>query len=117
MGGELPLPSLSISGFRGFPSLSIPQLGRVTLLTGRNGVGKTTVLDAIRIYAAATYDTAWPLVTLLAERLRQQDEWRESLDEDGDKVLVADYIGLFHGRSFPPGQPISIGLGNGERNL
>ena len=55
MGGELPLPSLSISGFRGFQDLLIPQLGRVTLLTGRNGVGKTTVLDAMRIYAAVTH--------------------------------------------------------------
>ena len=119
MGGELPLPlpSLSISGFRGFTSLSIPQLGRVTLLTGLNGVGKTTVLDAIRIYATATHDTPWPLAALLAERLRQQDEWRDGLDEDGDKVLVADYTGLFHGRSFPPGQPISIGLKNDENNV
>lgn len=117
MGGELPLPSLFISGFRGFKSLSIPQLGRVTLLTGRNGVGKTTVLDAIRIYAAATYDTPWTLAALLAERLRQQDEWREGLDEDGDKVLIADYTGLFHGRNSPPGQPISIGLENDENSV
>ena len=117
MGGELPLPSLSISGFRGFPNLSIPQLGRVTLLTGRNGVGKTTVLDAIRIYAAATYDTPWPLVTLLAERLKQQDEWREGLDEDGDEVFVADYTGLFHGRRFSPGQPIAIGPENDENTV
>ena len=105
MGGELPLPSLSISGFRGFENLSIPQLGRVTLLTGRNGVGKTTVLDAIRIHAAATYDTPWPLAALLADRLRQQDEWRDGLDEDGDEVLVSDYTGLFHGRSLPLGSP------------
>lgn len=117
MGGELPLPSLSISGFRGFKSLSIPQLGRVTLLTGCNGVGKTTVLDAMRIYAAATCDTCWPLVALLAERLGQQDEWRDGLSEDGDKVLVADYGGLFYGRGFPPGQPISIGPENDENNV
>ena len=117
MGGDLPLPSLSISGFRGFQNLSIPQLGRVTLLTGRNGVGKTTVLDAIRIYAAATYDTPLPLAALLADRLRQQDEWREDLDEDGDKVLIADYTGLFHGRRFPPGQPISIGPENDENDV
>ena len=117
MGGELPLPSLSISGFRGFQDLLIPQLGRVTLLTGRNGVGKTTVLDAMRIYAAATRDTPWPLADLLEQRLRQQDEWRDGLDEDGDKVLVADYTGLFYGRSFPPGQPISIGPENDENDV
>lgn len=119
MGGKLPLPSLSISGFRGFPSLSIPQLGRVTLLTGRNGVGKTTVLDAIRIYAVATTSntSSSSLAALLAERLGEQDEWRDGLDEDGDKVLIADYNSLFHGRSFPPGQPISIGPENDENSL
>ena len=46
------LGSLSISGFRGIDQLAIPRLGRVSLLAGRNGVGKTTVLDAMRIYAA-----------------------------------------------------------------
>ncbi|CZB22984.1 AAA family ATPase [Candidatus Synechococcus spongiarum] len=117
MGGELPLPNLSISGFRGFQNLSIPQLGRVTLLTGRNGVGKTTVLDAIRIYAAATYDTPLPLAALLSDRLRQQDEWREDLDEDGDKVLIMDYTSLFHGRRFPSGQTISIGPENDKKNV
>ena len=50
MSGGPPLPSLSIKGFRGFHHLSIPKLGRVTLLTGKNGSGKTTVLDAVRIY-------------------------------------------------------------------
>ena len=46
------LKSLSISGFRGIDRLDIPKLARVTLLTGKNGVGKTTVLDAVRAYVA-----------------------------------------------------------------
>ena len=117
MAGDLPLPSLSISGFRGFQHLSIPRLGRVTLLTGRNGAGKTTVLDAMRIYAAATHDSPSPLVALLAEKLAQQDEWGYGFDEDGDKVPVVDYSGLFHGRSVRPGQPVSIGLEGGENKV
>ena len=46
------LQSLSIEGFRGIKELSIPRLGRATLLAGRNGVGKTTVLAAVRGYAS-----------------------------------------------------------------
>ena len=49
---SLHLPSLVIKNFRGIDELTIPRLGRVTLLAGKNGVGKTTVLDAVRIYAA-----------------------------------------------------------------
>ena len=46
------LSDLQIRGFRGVGELTIPRLGRVTLFAGRNGVGKTTVLDAVRLYAA-----------------------------------------------------------------
>ena len=50
--GRLHLPDLLVTGFRGIERLSIPRLGRVTLLAGRNGAGKTTVLDAVRVYAS-----------------------------------------------------------------
>ena len=54
----LHLPDLSIRNFRGIQSLSIRRLGRVTLLGGRNGVGKTTVLEAVRVYAARAHPRA-----------------------------------------------------------
>ena len=38
---NLHLPSLVIKNFRGIDELTIPRLGRATLLTGKNGVGKT----------------------------------------------------------------------------
>lgn len=48
---SLPLPDLSIRGFRGFTDLSIPRLGRVTLIAGQNNTGKTSILEAIRLFA------------------------------------------------------------------
>ena len=51
-GNDLHLPNLTIRRFRGIQDVSITGLGRVTLIAGRNGVGKTTVLDAVRAYAA-----------------------------------------------------------------
>ena len=49
---DLHLPNLTIRRFRGIQDLLITGLGRVTLIAGKNGVGKTTVLDAVRTYAA-----------------------------------------------------------------
>lgn len=49
---DLHIPNLTIKNFRGIDHLEIPRFGRVTLLVGKNGIGKTTVLDAIRIYAS-----------------------------------------------------------------
>ena len=46
------LPDLKIRGFRGLSDFTIPHMGRVTLLTGMNGIGKTTVLEAIGVYAS-----------------------------------------------------------------
>ena len=59
---RLHLPSLSISGFRGIKHLRIPKLGHVTLLVGKNGSGKTTVLHAIRAHAGRGKNLANPPV-------------------------------------------------------
>ena len=66
----LPLPDLSVKGFRGIKDLSISRLGRVTLFAGKNGVGKTTLLDAVRLYAArGSY-------AVLSDILRNREEFR-----------------------------------------
>ena len=105
--GRLHLPDLSIRGLRGIQELAIPRLGRVTLLAGRNGVGKTTVLDAVRVYAARASLPA--LSGLLAGR----DEIAMGKDADGADVPLFDARSLFHGRGASGHAGISIGpLGN-----
>ena len=66
---HLHLPSLSIKGFRGIKELSIERLGRVTLLAGKNSVGKTTVLDAVQVYAARGQEY------VLSELLKSRQEY------------------------------------------
>ncbi len=86
------LPDLSIDNFRGIKRLSIPSLGRVTLLAGRNGVGKTTVLEAIQVYATrARY-------AVLRALLTSREEFSVATDEDGDSILEPDWGALFFGR-------------------
>ncbi|MFN3648664.1 MAG: AAA family ATPase [Armatimonadota bacterium] len=38
-------------GYRLFDDLTLPRLGRVNLITGKNNTGKSTLLEAIRLYA------------------------------------------------------------------
>ena len=96
------LQDLSIKSFRGIERLSIPRLGQVTLLAGRNGVGKTTVLDAVRVYAARGRPAV--LLGLLDNR----EEFTAAFDEDGDEVLFFDFTSLFYRRVTLAGDSISI---------
>ena len=100
---QLYLPDLAIRGFRGIDNLSMPRLGRVTLLTGKNSVGKTTVLDAVRVYASGG---DYPVVRDL---LRDREELSAVLDENGGRVLEADWSALFHGWDAAHAACISIG--------
>jgi len=49
--GDLLLPSLEIENFRAFRHLHIERLARVNLIVGKNNVGKTSVLEALWLYA------------------------------------------------------------------
>ncbi|MXX97344.1 MAG: ATP-binding protein [Rhodothermaceae bacterium] len=105
---KLHLSDLSISNFRGIHHLSIKKLGRVTLITGLNGVGKTTVLEAVRVYATRGDQDVFR--TLLYSR----DELVEAPDEDRDLIMFPDYSALFFGRHATPSQSISIGPLSGK---
>ena len=92
--GHLHLPELFIKGFRGFASLDLSRLGRVTLLTGRNGVGKTTLLEALRLYAARAN------FRVLRDLLRGREEVLPDRDEEAPFPEPLNWPALFHGR--PP---------------
>lgn len=49
--GDLLLPSLEIENFRAFRHLHIERLARVNLIVGKNNVGKTSLLEALWLYA------------------------------------------------------------------
>ena len=102
---NLPLPKLSVKGLRGIADLSIPRLGRVTLIAGKNGVGKTTVLEAVRIYAAGGN----PVV--LRSILLEREEFSAGVDDEGVEISPPDLDSLFYGRHLSSDSCISINPG------
>ena len=100
---SLHLPNLTIRRFRGIQDLSIERLGRVTLIAGKNGVGKTTVLDAVRTYAARGH------YAVLASILTKREELVRHFDGYVEDPFVPDWEALFYGRRVMPCGPITIG--------
>ena len=108
----LHLPDLSIRNFRGIGFLAIRRLGRVTLLGGRNGVGKTTVLEAVRVHAARGG------MRVLRDVLDKREEFATVLNDDHDPLAALNYAALFHGRTATQEQPpITIGPTSGVDDL
>ena len=106
-GKGLHLPDLVVKGFRGIEDLTVSRLGRVNLISGRNGVGKTSLLDAVRVYAArGNY-------YVLSDILRTHEELVFDFEEYTGEVFSAPNLeSLFHGRSVMPNNGISLGPKN-----
>lgn len=91
---DLHFPDLSIEGFRGFKLLSIPQLGRVTLITGRNNTGKSSILEALRLHTQnAAVDVISSILAFREESPRRANEEERSSDPES----VFHLSSLFHG--------------------
>ncbi|TMF50677.1 MAG: DUF2813 domain-containing protein, partial [Chloroflexi bacterium] len=91
------LNSLEIRNFRGFQDLKIERLGRVNLIVGKNNVGKSSLLEALQIYARrGSPEIIW-------EILKTRDENRQPVSRITRRVvkiedLLASLRYLFYGR-------------------
>jgi hypothetical protein len=110
------LDSLEVRNFRGFRHLQIERLGRVNLIVGKNNVGKTSLLEALQLYAQRTYPT---LVEEIWEQLRVRDEsididtslrLARERDVDVEKFLLSLRY-LFYGRDDVRNVPDPITIG------
>ena len=102
--GTLILNSLEVRNFRGFRDLKIEHLGRVNLLVGKNNVGKTSLLEAIQLYASRASTP-----TFIWEVMSTRHEVKQLFVNVRDMLAALKY--LFYGRNdIKPGlQPIQIG--------
>ena len=97
------LTSLGIRNYRNLKSLDIERLARVNLIAGKNNTGKTSLLEAVSLYAAKG-DIQW-----IDELLTNRGEFYSS-----DSTLENNrrtYTSLFYARkwSFSDGDDIVVG--------
>lgn len=86
---QLPLDSLLIENFRLIRHLEIPTLARVNLLVGKNSVGKSTILEALHLFAKRNHQTIWAI-------LEAREEGTTSPQTSERKIQSLRY--LFAGR-------------------
>jgi len=101
---NLILNSLEIRNFRAFEHLQVERLGRVNLIVGKNNVGKTSLLEAIQLYASRASTP-----TFIWEIMRARREVNKPFVNIKDMLTALKY--LFYGRNdIRPGiQPVQIG--------
>ena len=100
------LRSFVIQGFRTFEHLSLTELGAVNLVTGRNNVGKTMLLEALRLFAAEGD------ARIVEAQLRARDEFDVQREPARlGHAPAVDITALFHGRPTLNGTPLSLTLG------
>lgn len=102
-GKPVKLPSLHVRNFRMLEDFTLEKLGRVNLLVGGNNSGKSTVLEAVRVYAGNGESG------LLARIAHSHDETKL----EG----VKPFEDFFSGRSFPEDSLKTIYIGNEDSFL
>lgn len=92
------LNSLFINNYRKLQDFKIDSLGRVNLITGKNNTSKTTLLEAIAIYA--TKGELSFIVDLLTERGEKFRRFSETETRMNTESNMINYSSLFTNRLF-----------------
>jgi AAA15 family ATPase/GTPase len=100
------LNSLEIKNFRILEDFKVSKLGRVNLIVGKNNSGKSSVLEALRIYAGNAHRG------LLEEIAKDHDEtYRLKENEQIESDIQFPFKDFFFGRQFPQDETLAIGIG------
>ena len=105
------LDSLYIKNFRNLKDFKIKSLERVNLMTGKNNTGKSTILEAIEIYA-----TKADIETLI-EQLENRGEIDKRGREENIEESIKSFCSLFHNRSIDFVNNDKITIGTTEETL
>ena len=102
------LSSLDIKNYRNLKELTINSLGRVNLITGKNNIGKSTLLEAVAVYATRGD------LNLINQLLEERGENTKTINETSNNLTQTNikiFSSLFSNRvvGFDVAGAISIG--------
>lgn len=100
------LDSVYIKNYRNLKSLRINSLGRVNVITGRNNTGKSTLLEAIAIYAAKGD------MVFIKQLLRDRGENYRQLEESKTFDKITAFSSLFTDRIVGFSKEYAIAIGS-----
>jgi predicted ATPase len=100
------LKSFQINNFRLFQHLEVERLGRVNLIVGKNNSGKSTFLEALKLYASNAYPTV--LLDLVESR---QENWFSEAQPRLRQFIGSPVRHLFFGHKLPKVGETGISLG------
>ena len=111
---SLYLDSLEIRGYRALRKLRIERLARVNLVVGKNNVGKTSLLEALWLYAyRGSPQVIWSILESREEGARRKGLFTSEAQDSTDRSLSVR--NLLSGRAdlMAELEPITIGPANG----
>jgi ABC-type cobalamin/Fe3+-siderophores transport system ATPase subunit len=103
------LQSLEITNFRSFRDFSVPHLGLVNLIVGKNNSGKSTVLEALKILARQANPT------VLDQIAQSHDEHFVPTDTLSAEDIQLGYHHFFPNRRYPSTDDERIYIGDVEQ--
>lgn len=92
------LQSLKIKNFRMLADFEISKLGNVNLIVGKNNSGKSSVLEALRIYAARGNPRSLLDIAISHDEISSSPASNEDGTETQQTLPFKDF---FYGRTFP----------------
>lgn len=99
------IQSLSITNFKNLSGLSIPELSRINLISGKNNVGKSTLLEALRLLISDA-----EIVSIIVDRgeFLTRRVAREETDETAISIEALSSLFTDRNKSFDENNQIII---------
>lgn len=106
------ISSLSIKNFKNLSGLQIPELSRINLISGKNNVGKTSLLEALRLLISDK-----EIVSIIAGRGEALRTGSNNSPTDYPNLNLDAFSSLFTGRNKSFNEENRIEISDGENSI